>query len=72
MDWMLVWAGMVLGICPLDLSNLKKALCYFLWAASTDRTDHWPSVAYFVVTSDDTKNEPRRHKGTKMSFYMAD
>ena len=47
-----------------------KALRSFLWAASTDRPDHWASVAFSVVSSDSTKNESQRHKGTNMSFIL--
>gem|GEM_PF-4101747 len=47
------------------------ALRSFLWDASTDRPDHWPSVASSIVPSDSTKNEPQRHKGTKISLHIA-
>lgn len=51
--------------------NFNLVLCSFLWAASTDRPDHWPSVASSVVPGDSTKNEPQRHKVTKISFHVS-
>ena len=48
------------------------ALRSFLWAAPTDRPDHWPYVATSVAPSDSTKNEPQRHKGTKMYLHIDD
>lgn len=47
------------------------ALRSFLWAASADPLDHWPSVASSIVPNDSTKNEPQRHKVTKISFHVS-
>jgi len=64
--------GYRLNRADISGENKKKVLRSSLWAASTDRPDHWPFVASSVVPIYSTKNELQRQRNTNKSLYIAD